>query len=162
MIRIDAVTKQRGSVFVAVDDVSLEIGAGLTAVIGPNGAGKSTLLAAVGRLVGTDAGTVVVGGLDIATTRSRGIARQLAILQQDNHLAVRLSVEDLVAFGRFPHGGSGRSPQDRAPSRTRWTCSTCRRCGAVSSTSCPAVSASARSSRWPWRRTPSTCCWTSR
>ncbi len=113
MIRTDSVVKRHGSL-VAVDDVSIDIRPGVTAIIGPNGAGKSTLLAAIGRLVGTDGGVITVDGLDVTATRSRELARRLAILRQDNHLAIRLSVEDLVAYGRFPHGGSGRTPDDRA------------------------------------------------
>ncbi|MEV8135807.1 iron ABC transporter ATP-binding protein [Microbacterium aurantiacum] len=113
MITIDAVTKSHGALL-AVDDVTLDIRPGVTAIIGPNGAGKSTLLAAVGRLVGTDAGAIAVDGRDVARTRTREIARLLAILRQDNHLAIRLSVEDLVAYGRFPHGGSGRTAEDCA------------------------------------------------
>lgn len=113
MIRTDAVVKRHGSIL-AVDDVSVAVRPGVTAIIGPNGAGKSTLLAAIGRLVGMDAGTVTVNDLDVTTTRSREIARHLAILRQDNHLAIRLSVEDLVGYGRFPHGTSGRSVEDRA------------------------------------------------
>src|SRR5690606_30985066 len=31
------------------------------------------------------------------------LARRLAILRQDNHVTARLSIRDLVAFGRFPH-----------------------------------------------------------
>lgn len=113
MIRTASVTKRHGSL-VAVDDVSIEIGPGVTAIIGPNGAGKSTLLAAIGRLIATDGGRVLIDDLDVASTKSRQIAQRVAILRQDNHLAIRLSVEDLVAYGRFPHGGSGRSPEGRA------------------------------------------------
>jgi iron complex transport system ATP-binding protein len=113
MIQTDSVAKRHGSV-VALEHVTLEIRQGFTAIIGPNGAGKSTLLATIGRLVGADAGTIAVGGLDVVTTRSRELARRLAILRQDNHLAIRLSVEDLVGYGRFPHGGSGRTTDDRA------------------------------------------------
>jgi iron complex transport system ATP-binding protein len=105
---------KRHGALVAVDDVTLDIRPGVTAIIGPNGAGKSTLLAAIGRLVGADAGRITVGGLDVAATKSRLLARRLAILRQENHLAIRLSVEDLVAYGRFPHGGSGRTADDRA------------------------------------------------
>jgi iron complex transport system ATP-binding protein len=113
MIRTQAVVKRHGTL-IAVDDVTLEIRSGITAIIGPNGAGKSTLLAAIGRLIGTEAGVITVDALDVTTTRSRDLARRLAILRQDNHLAIRLSVDDLVAYGRFPHGGSGRTPDDRA------------------------------------------------
>ncbi|GAA1916716.1 ABC transporter ATP-binding protein [Microbacterium aoyamense] len=112
MIRIASVTKRHGAL-TAVDDVTLDIGTGLTAIIGPNGAGKSTLLSAVGRLIQASEGTITVDGLDVHETPSREIAKRLAILRQDNHLAIRLSVEDLVSYGRFPYGGSGRSPQDR-------------------------------------------------
>lgn len=113
MIRTESVVKRHGAL-VAVDDVTLEIRPGVTAIIGPNGAGKSTLLAAIGRLIGTDAGVITVDDLDVTTTKSRSLARRLAILRQDNHLAIRLSVDDLVAYGRFPHGGSGRTIDDRA------------------------------------------------
>ena len=113
MIRTTAVTTRHGRL-VAVDDVTLSLDTGLTAIIGPNGSGKSTLLATIGRLVAPASGGVTVDGLDVATTRSRDIARRLAILRQDNHVALRLSVEDLVAYGRFPHGGRGTSPEDRA------------------------------------------------
>ncbi|HBR88309.1 MAG TPA: iron ABC transporter ATP-binding protein, partial [Microbacterium sp.] len=113
MIQTESVAKRHGSV-VALEHVTLEIRQGFTAIIGPNGAGKSTLLATIGRLVGADAGTITVGGLDVVTTRSRELARRLAILRQDNHLAIRLSVEDLVGYGRFPHGRSGRTADDRA------------------------------------------------
>jgi iron complex transport system ATP-binding protein len=112
MIRIEGVTKRHREL-TAVDAVTADIGPGLTAIIGPNGAGKSTLLSAIGRLVGVDAGSVTVDGMDVAATRSRTLARRLAVLRQETHVAIRLSVEDLVAYGRFPHGGSGRSPDDR-------------------------------------------------
>ncbi len=112
MIRTDSVVKRHGALR-AVDDVSLDIRPGVTAIIGPNGAGKSTLLAAIGRLAAVDGGRITVDAHDVATTKTRELARRLAILRQDNHLAIRLSVEDLVAYGRFPHGGSGRTPDDR-------------------------------------------------
>lgn len=113
MIRTTGVVKRHGRT-VAVADVTLEISGGLTAIIGPNGAGKSTLLSAIGRLIRADEGTIVVGGLDVHTSHTREIARRLAVLRQENHLPIRLTVDDLVELGRFPHGGNGRSPADRA------------------------------------------------
>lgn len=113
MLVAESVTKRHGRLL-AVDDVNVTVKPGLTAIIGPNGAGKSTLLGGMGRLLGIDAGTIRLDDLDVFATRSKVLARRLAVLKQDNHLAIRLSVEDLVAFGRFPHGGSGRGPEDRA------------------------------------------------
>jgi len=76
---------------------------GITALIGPNGAGKSTLLTMVGRLMGMDAGTIEIAGLDVASTKSADLAKVVSILRQENHFVTRLTVRQLVGFGRFPH-----------------------------------------------------------
>ena len=87
-----------------VDDVSISLPrGGITSIIGPNGAGKSTLLSIISRLLGMDAGSVVIDNLDISTTPSDVLARRLSILRQDNHMTARLTVHDLVSFGRYPY-----------------------------------------------------------
>ncbi|HHV22792.1 MAG TPA: ATP-binding cassette domain-containing protein [Propionibacterium sp.] len=114
MITVAGVTKRYGS-SVVVDGVSLQLPVGgVTSIIGPNGAGKSTLLGMVARLLKTDAGRVTVGELDVASCDTRELAKVLSVLKQDNHLAVRLTVEDLVGFGRYPHCGGRLGPRDRA------------------------------------------------
>ncbi|NKX53684.1 iron ABC transporter ATP-binding protein [Arthrobacter mobilis] len=113
MIRLSGVCKSYGTARV-VDDVTAGIpSGGVTSIIGPNGAGKSTLLSLISRLQPMDAGTVAVGGLDVAATPSRQLARTMAILRQENHLTMRLKVRDLVAFGRFPHSGGRPTVEDR-------------------------------------------------
>jgi iron complex transport system ATP-binding protein len=103
VIEIENVSKSYGRRLV-VDGVTLRLPAGgVTSIIGPNGAGKSTLLGIVARLLTADGGRVSVDGLDVSTTKSDALARRLAVLRQDNHLNVKLSVRELVAFGRFPH-----------------------------------------------------------
>ena len=103
MIRIDNVSKRYGGTLV-VDGVDLTLASGgLTSIIGPNGAGKSTLLSMISRLIGMDAGTVTVDGLDVTRTPGDVLARRLSILRQDNTMTARLTVRDLVAFGRYPH-----------------------------------------------------------
>ena len=100
---------------VVVDDVSILVPkGGITALVGPNGAGKSTLLAVMARLMGAKAGTVSVDGLDVATTPSDVLAKRLAILKQDNHPGIRLTVRDLVGFGRYPHSRGRLTDADRA------------------------------------------------
>ncbi|MGO3743746.1 iron ABC transporter ATP-binding protein [Kerstersia sp.] len=112
MIEVSQVCKRYGASLV-VDGVSLNLpSGGVTAIIGPNGAGKSTLLSMISRLLPMDAGSVLIDGLDITRTRSKELARRLAILRQDNHLPVRLTVRDLVAFGRFPHKGLSTPAED--------------------------------------------------
>ncbi|MCT1709723.1 MULTISPECIES: ABC transporter ATP-binding protein [Dermabacter] len=102
MIRVENLTKNYGQ-GVQIGPVNVEISSGLTALVGPNGAGKSTLLTMIGRLLEADSGTVTIDGRDIASMPSREVSTMLAILRQDNHFVTRLTVRQLVAFGRFPY-----------------------------------------------------------
>lgn len=103
MIRLAGVEKNYSSE-VAIGPIDLEIPRqGITALVGPNGAGKSTMLTMIGRLLGMDAGSIEVAGLDVASTKSRDLAKILSILRQENHFITRLTVRQLVGFGRFPH-----------------------------------------------------------
>ena len=112
MITLDSVAKRYGD-HVVVDDVSLTIPAGgITSIIGPNGAGKSTLLGLMSRLEPLESGVVTVDGLDVSATKSSVLAKRLAILRQENHLVARLTVRELVAFGRFPHSQGRLTPED--------------------------------------------------
>lgn len=114
MIEISQLSKRYADT-VVVDNVTLTLPAGgVTAIIGPNGAGKSTLLSMISRLLPMSAGRVLVDGIDVVTGDSAALARRLAILRQDNHLPMRLTVRDLVAFGRFPHTGGRPTVADAA------------------------------------------------
>ncbi|EXB27964.1 ABC transporter family protein [Acinetobacter baumannii 1437282] len=97
-----------------VNDLSLNIAKGqFTAFIGPNGAGKSTVLSMMSRLIEADQGQVLLDGQDLQQMKSADIAKKLAILKQSNHTELRLSIEDLVAFGRFPYSQGRLTEQDR-------------------------------------------------
>jgi iron complex transport system ATP-binding protein len=113
MIVAQGVTKSYGASCV-VDGVSLTLPkGGITSIIGPNGAGKSTFLSMVSRLMSMDMGTVTVAGLDVTKTPSDVLARRLSILRQDNHMAARLTVRDLVSFGRYPYSKGRLTEEDR-------------------------------------------------
>lgn len=92
-------------------DLTVPQGA-LTAVVGPNGAGKSTVFSVISRLLAADAGEVRIGELVVGAAKDDEIARTLAVLRQENTLAARLSVVDLVRFGRFPYGKGRLGPDD--------------------------------------------------
>lgn len=114
MISIENLTKSYGDTLV-VDGIGLEIArGGITAIIGPNGAGKSSLLSMIARLLPMSAGSVTVDGLDVTTTPSNELAKRLSILRQDNQIATRLTVEDLVSFGRYPHSKGRYTVEDKA------------------------------------------------
>ena len=113
MIELSGVTKRYGPNTV-VDGVSLTIpGGGVTALVGPNGAGKSTLLSMIGRLLPLDAGEIRVDGLDVARTDGNLLAKKLSILRQENRVSVRLTVKELVEFGRFPYARGRLTAEDR-------------------------------------------------
>ncbi|MCC6310603.1 MAG: ATP-binding cassette domain-containing protein [Trueperaceae bacterium] len=113
MITARNLTKRYGQT-VVLDEVSVEIPrGGITALIGPNGAGKSTLLSLIGRLLKPDGGHVEIDGVPTHGMKQSEFAKKVAILRQDNHLAVRLTVEDLVTFGRYPHSQGRPTIQDR-------------------------------------------------
>ncbi|WP_424464183.1 ABC transporter ATP-binding protein [Pseudoclavibacter helvolus] len=113
MISLSNVTKTYGTSTV-LGPITLDIPAGgITALVGPNGAGKSTLLTIVGRLTDASSGTVTVGGHDVRTAKSRELAKVVSILRQENHFVARLTVRELVAFGRFPHSQGRLTPDDK-------------------------------------------------
>jgi iron complex transport system ATP-binding protein len=113
MIVVRNLTKAYGEHRV-VRDVSFEIPrGGVTSIIGPNGAGKSTLLSLVSRLLPATGGSVHVDDLDIARAPSDILARRLAILRQENVITARLTVRELVEFGRFPHSRGRLTAEDR-------------------------------------------------
>ncbi|WP_221586201.1 ABC transporter ATP-binding protein [Microbacterium sp. G2-8] len=113
MIALDGVTKRYNG-HTVLDDVSIEFGEeGITSLIGPNGAGKSTLFGLVGRLIRPDGGSVSIDGMEVGGAPSRELAKTIAVLRQDNHIAARLTVHDLVEFGRFPHSQGRLTAEDR-------------------------------------------------
>lgn len=96
-----------------VDSVSFDIPKGkVTSLIGPNGAGKSTVMGMISRLIAKDAGVISFDDRDIAKWKSKELAKRLAILTQHNNVQMKLTVRELVAFGRFPYSGSHLTQED--------------------------------------------------
>lgn len=113
MIEIDGVSLAYDGTNI-LSDISVTIPkGGVTALIGPNGAGKSSLLALIARLQPLQSGTITTDGLPVASTPGKVLAKKMAILRQDNHLGSRLTVRELVGFGRFPHSRGHLTAEDR-------------------------------------------------
>ena len=94
LVRLDQITKRFGSIC-ALDDVSLEIGPGVTGLLGPNGAGKSTLIKLLLGLVRTTSGTGQVLGYDLARD-SRTIRANVGYMPEDDcYIAGLIGVEML-------------------------------------------------------------------
>ena len=96
-----------------VNSVSFEIPKGkVLSLIGPNGAGKSTVMGMISRLIAKDSGDIRFEKKDLAAWNSRELAKRLSILTQHNNIQMKLTVRELVAFGRFPHSGSRLTEED--------------------------------------------------
>ena len=96
-----------------VDAVNLEIPKGkVISFIGPNGAGKSTVMGIISRLIAKDSGLVSFDGTELEKWKSKELSKRLAILTQSNNIQMKLSVRELVAFGRFPYSGNRTTKED--------------------------------------------------
>lgn len=103
MIEIDNISKKYQTTLV-LNNINTTIAEnGITTIIGPNGAGKSTLLSIMSRLLLPDSGRVKVYNMDVANTPSDKLATYLSVLKQENRFTSRLTVSELVSFGRYPY-----------------------------------------------------------
>ena len=66
----------------------------------------------ISRLIPYDGGTVLFDGKEVNKWKSRDYAKKLAILTQSNHIQMKLTVRELVTFGRFPYSGSRMTEKD--------------------------------------------------
>ncbi|MBE7900279.1 ABC transporter ATP-binding protein [Paenibacillus polymyxa] len=113
MVEVKNVTKRYGNKNV-VEQVSVTIPKGtITSFIGPNGAGKSTLLSMISRLTDSDEGEILIDGQALNLTKSEELARKISILKQTNDVNIRLTVKELVSFGRFPYSKGRLNSEDR-------------------------------------------------
>ncbi|WP_217587316.1 ABC transporter ATP-binding protein [Lentibacillus saliphilus] len=96
-----------------IEDVSVSIEKGtITSFIGPNGAGKSTLISMVSRLISKDNGDISIDGQDIMKTKNNELAKKISILKQSNAINLKLTVRELVSFGRFPYSQGKLTAED--------------------------------------------------
>ncbi|MDK9358627.1 iron-enterobactin ABC transporter ATP-binding protein [Lelliottia sp. V106_10] len=89
---------------IVVDELTVSIPDGhFTAIIGPNGCGKSTLLRTLSRLMTPQHGSVFLDGEQIQSYASKEVARRIGLLAQNATTPGDITVQELVARGRYPH-----------------------------------------------------------
>jgi ABC-type multidrug transport system ATPase subunit len=95
MLIIESLTHVYAGGVVALDDVSLTIGAGMFGLLGPNGAGKSTLMRIVATLQQPTSGFVRFDDIDVLT-HPDALRRTLGYLPQDFGVYPRVSALEML------------------------------------------------------------------
>ncbi|PRR84108.1 ABC transporter ATP-binding protein [Clostridium vincentii] len=99
-----------------VKNLNLNIPKGkITSLIGANGCGKSTILKTIARILKPTSGTIYINGKAIEKQHSKDLAKIMAVLPQNPEAPKGLKVEELIAYGRFPHqkGFGGLKQEDK-------------------------------------------------
>ena len=92
-------------------DITINIPRGsFVGIIGPNGSGKSTLLKTIYRANKASAGSVYLNGNKMTRMSGKEIARQMAVVAQENQVSFDFSVMEIMMIGLY----AKRTFRDRA------------------------------------------------
>lgn len=87
-----------------LQDASVQINSGdFLGIVGPNGSGKSTLLRTISRVLKPLHGEVLLEEKDIYSVSATQVAKQMAVMTQENGLSFPFAVRELIMMGRIPH-----------------------------------------------------------
>ncbi len=100
-LRLEHVSRWYRNV-VAVNDVSMTIGPGVTGLLGPNGAGKSTLIALMSGFLAPSTGSVTLDGA--ALWRNESVYRSLGLVPEREALFDYLTGREFVLAAAELHG----------------------------------------------------------
>lgn len=95
----------------ALDDVTLDIKAGMFGLLGPNGAGKSSLMRTIATLQAPDTGSIDFNGLDILNNKTE-FRKQLGYLPQEFGVYPKMSASDLLHYFASLKGITSKSERN--------------------------------------------------
>jgi len=95
MLTISQLSKTYPNGVKALNNVNLEIPAGMFGLLGPNGAGKSSLMRTIATLQQPDSGSITLDGIDVLAQPDE-LRKQLGYLPQDFGVYPRISAEDML------------------------------------------------------------------
>lgn len=88
----------------ALREINLQISAGeILGILGPNGSGKSTLLRIMDGILVPQEGEILIRGRQLSSLRRSALAKEVAMVAQENHFRFSFSALEVVLMGRFPH-----------------------------------------------------------
>ncbi|MBK6775462.1 MAG: ABC transporter ATP-binding protein [Flavobacteriales bacterium] len=94
-LEIRGLSKTYGNGVKALDNVSLTIPTGMFGLLGPNGAGKSTLMRILATLQEADAGTAMLGTIDVLKQKDE-VRKVLGYLPQEFGVYPRVSAFEML------------------------------------------------------------------
>ena len=95
-------------------NINIDISEGeVIGILGPNGSGKSTLLKLMDGILSPEKGKILLKGKSITGYKRVEIARQIAMVGQEDHFRFPFSVSEVVLMGRFPYSESSRFEEKR-------------------------------------------------
>ena len=103
LLDINGVECRYGSTKI-LENVSLTVKDGdFVGVLGPNGSGKSTLLKSISRTLKPYKGSIMLDNKDIYALKSIDVAKQMAVVPQENAISFNFTALEVVMMGRSPH-----------------------------------------------------------
>ena len=103
LLNVNGVECRYGSIKI-LENVSLSVKEGdFVGIIGPNGSGKTTLLKSISRTLKPRLGTILLNEKDIYSLKSVDVAKQMAVVPQDNTISFSFTALEVVLMGRSPH-----------------------------------------------------------
>ncbi|MFP2996317.1 ABC transporter ATP-binding protein [Spongiivirga sp. MCCC 1A20706] len=94
---IKDLTKTYGNGVKAIDNVNIEIGAGMFGLLGPNGAGKSSLMRTIATLQSPDEGSITFGDINVLEDKM-SLRKVLGYLPQTFGVYPKMSAEALLDY----------------------------------------------------------------
>ncbi|MHB1326716.1 MAG: ABC transporter ATP-binding protein [Gemmatimonadales bacterium] len=107
-LRIDGLAKTYPGGVHALHDVTLTIPRGMFGLLGPNGAGKSTLMRTIATLQEPDAGSIMLGDIDVLREKDQ-VRRTLGYLPQEFGVYPSVSAERLLDHFAILEGFTDRA-----------------------------------------------------
>lgn len=85
---------------------------GLVSIMGPNGCGKTTLLSCIAGLKKITKGSITIQGKNITDYKPKELSKIISFMKQSNQFTIRISVLDLLKFGRYPYSKDNLTKED--------------------------------------------------
>ncbi len=87
-----------------ITNIDLSVNEGeILGIIGPNASGKSTLLKVMDGVLSPQEGEILIRGKNFNQFRRSALAKEVAMVAQENHFRFQFSCIEVVLMGRFPH-----------------------------------------------------------